>query len=178
MARADTSRKRRRDDWVSNAVGDGEGGRRRMPKSQSRKKKSPKLQNPQRAFRDPTNLNMSIIYFVRSSVSQDANRISKRCARTVPKHLHRSVTRHPTATKSRHRLIERICKTFDDTRGAVPSKSRGVHSPCRFDSDLRHQIPNNFTDRTVARGPWREPDRRKYNTSLTLRKSRAATVRR
>jgi hypothetical protein len=33
---------RRRDDWVSNAVGDGEGGRRRMPKSKSRKKKSPK----------------------------------------------------------------------------------------------------------------------------------------
>jgi integrase len=35
-------RKRRRDDGVSNAVGDGEGGRRRMPKSQSRKRKSPK----------------------------------------------------------------------------------------------------------------------------------------
>ena len=34
----------------------------------------------------------------------------RRCARTVPKELHRSVNRHPTATKSRHRCVERISK--------------------------------------------------------------------
>ena len=37
--------------------------------------------------------------------------------------------------------FSKFAKTFEVPLGAVPSKSRGVHSPCRFDSDLRHQIP-------------------------------------